>query len=348
MSDNQKMNTWLLISQRTTFVPLILLLTVIMGCSHLPVTSVIPENVTIARMARCDIDSPLAWHPAGEQIAFSDKGVVLYSLTTGERKILSADKPTSLSWSADGKHLAAAFFNGDRSLVEIHSLAGEVSSPLQVNGFARHLDWLSDGTVLVATAEVTEAAHGITLQTGFTRWDGNKKPVSEVVRSVTLTPQNRPDIKEVLRNTFHTYLAPAKDKMVYTKLIAPPLGRSWIEFILKDLATGQESEIAKGFTTSGGGLLLQNGEVLLYGDGEFSSRAIEIETDEQIFSLFTPGLSLSASADERYWFIDGTLLKNKQLFMSFTDDSKAIFSPTGDALLLKKGADLYFVSGLGE
>jgi Tol biopolymer transport system component len=83
-------------------------------------------------IANLESDVParkLAWSPDGNRLAYPSKGVHVYDLTTGEDKLLIADKDTQapdlvryepLEWSPDGSKLTVTKYLGKPGIAFFH------------------------------------------------------------------------------------------------------------------------------------------------------------------------------------------------------------------------------------
>lgn len=340
--------------------PYFLLLAVFLlpaGCATIEVEPPLPEQITLTKLARCEPNAPIAWYPVGGKIATAADGLALVTLDTKQKVKAAEESPIALAWSPNGRRLAAGFVrNGDTllklyadaggSLLEIRDKSGEPIA-IKAKGRVKQIFWLSNDLILAASAQVKQPPYGVKFQTRLHYWDTGGEMITKPLRSAMLTPKDAPEIEDVLYGTFHIALSPYKDEILFTELISPPLGASYLKLVLQHLETGQARDVAKLHPTSQGGIFAGNGEEILYGDGEFAFHTKNPWTGELLLSIAAPGRSLAVSPDGSYLFMDNTLYQDGLVLAAFPAGSRVVFSPFGEALILQHGNMLYHLSGLG-
>ncbi len=329
----------------------IVLFAVISGCASLPIAGPLPEGVSVKKLRHFDGSSPLAWHPTGDTFAFADDLLQLYDLQTGNTvPFVPATGLAALDWSPDGRKLAAAFREGDDSLLRIFDISGNVLAESKVRGDVTKLMWRSADEVLASAVLTKKFSFGTNFSGVLYRWKGTAAPTARVLNDTTIKKATAGIPKEALYHTFTFTVSPLGDEVVFTKLIDPPMFPAYIKIVMYNLETGAEHEAVTGeaAVSSGGAAFTADGERIIYGNGFDSTVQLDPWTGAKKNALPSPGRTIAVSPANLYLFLDGTLFRKDKAVASFPAMVKGAFSPHGDHLLLSFEKNIYLISGLKE
>lgn len=318
------------------------------GCAHLPLAGVLPDNARITEITVVDGDSPFALAAGGKMIAFVNGGLRLTELTSGNERPISADVPTALAWSADGKQLAAAFSLEQETVLRLYDSQGNFQSQARLGGRVCGLAWRSSSTVLALAVKQQVYTFGANLAGILYHWDGKGEPTLTSLYETTLMPALLRRWERVLQRTLTFAISPLDDEILYARLYAPPAFTPYLKLILRNLENGTEREVATASLLSAGGVFTRDGEQIIYGDGESESRLIDPWGDRTVSTFPSPGRATALSPSGRYLLLDGHLYRDGREIASFPANSVGAFSPDGGRLALRYRERLYLVTGLSE
>lgn len=318
------------------------------GCTHLPVTGLLPDTSRISELARVDADSPFALDADGETVAFVNRGLTLQGLNTGNRRLVSADRPTALAWSPDGKLLAAAFYLENIAVLRLYDQQGEVRAQARLAGRANALAWRSSSSILVHAVQQRVYSFGANLAGVLYSWDGKSEPVPTPLYETTLMPAFYRQWEGTLQRTLTFSISPLNNEILYTRLYSPPAFTPYLKLMLRHLEGGTEREIAIASLNSAGGIFLRSGEQIIYGDGEKESQLFDPWGDRTVSTLPSPGRSLALSPSGSYLLLDGHLYRDGKEIASFPSGSVGVFSHRGGRLAIRYGERLYLIANLPE
>jgi hypothetical protein len=317
----------------------------LVSCAGLPVTGDMPHGTTLTPLARVPDGALFVPDPEGRRVALSDDGLALLETATGHRVILSPDDPQAMTWSPDGRHVAAAFRNVRGSEVRIYDTSGTITGTVGIDGNVSALAWRGAHEVLVAAMEVKVFSFGSNFVQALYRWDNGKPPVRMELQNSTLRPKTGLEGQELSR-LFTLSLSPFGDAIVYTRLHDPPVYSPNIHYVLRNLATGSEKNVATASLNSGGVKFAGGDDRMLYGDGE-SETVLRDPWRERNLSAFPgPGHSLAASGGGTTLLIDGRLFRDGKLLLAFPADTSGSFNSDGSLLFLRRGRELFLMTGL--
>ena len=319
---------------------------ILVSCAGLPISGNLPPGSSITQLSRIQDGAPFEPDPSGKQVALARNGLTLLAVATGVGVQLSPDNPKVLAWAPDGSRLAAVFRHIRGSEVRIYATSGRILGACVITGSVSALVWRGEHEVLMTAVEVKEYSFGSNLVQALYRWDNGKPPVRVDLQNTTLMPRTRQAVGPELYRLFTLALSPYGDAIVYPQLHDPPAIAPNVRFKLRNLATGSEKDVATASLHSGGVIFAGGDDRLLYGDGE-SETVLRAPWQEQNLAAFPgPGHSLAASGSGTTLLIDGRLFKGGRLLLSFPPDTSGSFSAGGSLLFLRRGEELFLMTGL--
>jgi hypothetical protein len=318
----------------------------LVACASQPVYHNLSSGIAIEPVARTAAGSPFAPDPAGKRVAMADDGLALFDVTTRRTTQLSADIPQALAWSPDGRRLAVASRNSGDSRVYICESSGTVIGSSSFPGDVNALRWRGDNELLIATLELKVFSFGINFAQVLYRWDGINPAARIELNNATLRRQVYQALGPVLPRLLSFALSPYGDAIVYPRLIDPPMFDPHLLFVIRNLATGREREVAPAAVNSGGAVFAGTDDTVLYGDGRVETVLRNPWQARQSAAFPHPGRSLAASAGGRTLFIDGNLYRDGTLLLTFPANAAGAFNFDGTALFVRYEKVLYLVSGL--
>lgn len=317
------------------------------GCSRLPITGQLPQNLEARRLAGIDPDSPMAISPDGKVAAVSSSGLKLLHLPSGQLLEVDGRLPGRVAWSPGGYGLAASFSAGGGSSIVTYDQHGIRVAEERVEGKITDLAWLSEGEILAASISITNYKFGSNYATRLHRWSPGMGGVATVgLRQTTLQPATIRQWLPLLQRGPMLDLSPDRRVILYLQPMDPPLFNPKYKLVLRDLASGREMEVDNLPWSSDGGRFSADGELLFHGDGGGKTTLRDPWSGEIVATLPGSGRNLELSPVGDYRFSDGTLYRNDSLVAPLAEGGRAIFSPNGRELLVSAGADLYLVTGL--
>lgn len=319
---------------------------ILVSCTGLPISGSLPPGCRITLLSRIQAGAPFEPDPAGRQVALARKGLTLLEVATGNGVMLSPDNPQVLTWAPDGRRLAAAFRNVRGSEVRIYATVGTILGTIIVDGNVSALVWRDEHEVLVAAMEVKVFSFGSNFVQALYRWNNGKPPVRIELRNSTFRPKTKQAGGPELSGLFTLSLSPYGDAIVYSGLHDPPAFSPYICYVLRNLATGSEREIATASLNSGGVIFAGGDDHVLYGDGESETVLRAPWQERNLLAFSGPGHSLAASGGGNVLLIDGRLFQYGRLLLTFPPDTSGSFNSDGRLLFLRRGEDLFLMTGL--
>ncbi|HZV82200.1 MAG TPA: hypothetical protein VFF53_08540, partial [Geobacteraceae bacterium] len=153
------------------------------GCSSLPITGQLPENLTAEKLADVDENSPLAISPDSKVLAMNSSGLKLFHLPTRQQVEVTDRSARKAAWSPFGYSLAASFKTGSKSSIITYDQYGIKVAEAEVDGEVTDLAWLSESEILAASVVITSYKFGSNFKTVLHRWQpGRTAPVSTPLR----------------------------------------------------------------------------------------------------------------------------------------------------------------------
>lgn len=317
------------------------------GCSRLPITGKLPENLTAEKLAPVDHNSPLAISPDSRVVALSSSGLKLFHIPTGEQVEVSDRIPRELAWSPFGYSLAATYPAGGKSTIVTYDQYGIKMAEVVVEGEITDLAWLSESEVLAASIVITGYKFGSNYRTILHRWlPGRGTPTSTHLRDTTLQPVTARNWQPLLMRGPMIDISRTADQILYMQPVDPPLFTPYYKLILRDLTNGKEMEIAHLAMTSSGGRFTADGELVIHGDGAAKTSVYDPWSGETVGSIKAAGKTLEISPAGDYLFVDGALYHGDRMVTMLAADGIARFTPDGRQLLVVAGGKLYLLGGL--
>lgn len=317
------------------------------GCSRLPITAPLPQNLEARRLAGVDPDTPMAISPDGKVAAVSSSGMKLIHLPSGQLLEVDSRLPRRVAWSPGGYGLAASFSADGGSSIVTYDQYGIRVAEERVEGKITDLAWLSEREILAASISITNYKFGSNYATRLHRWSPGLGGVTTVdLRQTTLQPATIRHWLPLLQRGPRLDLSPDKGVILYLQPMDPPLFNPNYKLILRDLASGREMEVDNLPWNSDGGRFSADGELMFHGDGGGNTTLRDPWSGETVATLPGSGRNLELSPVGGYRFSDGTLYRDDKVVTELAEGSRACFNPNGRELLVSAGKELYLVSGL--
>jgi hypothetical protein len=324
-----------------------LLLLVATGCSTLPISGPLPDNLNATKLTNIDEAAPFAISPSGNVVAYPDAGLKLLHLPTRERLEITPKRPEQLAWSPSGYSLAASFYHEGKSTITTFDQYGIQVAEAVVDGRITDLDWLSENELVAAAVSVTNYKFGSNYKSIIHRWQpGTNYPVTTALRDSTLQPSTMAMLLVLLERGPMLAVPPETGQILYMHPNDPPVFTPYYRLILRDLSNNRELEIAQLNLNSDGGRFSSNGELIFYGDGIATTTIYNPWTEETLGKINTRGKNLEISPSGNYWFADGALFRDKTLLTTLAPGGVARFTQDGRQLILAANGSLYLLSGL--
>jgi hypothetical protein len=301
----------------------------------------------LAPLTRIAPHSPVAWHPDEERVSLVRGALFDYDLASGRERLLSAGKPLALAWSPDGLRLAAADRDLETTRLTLLSENGTLLAEASVPGIIDCLLWDGDDSILAIAVTIQIYSFGGNLSATLVRWDGEGSPSATLLYETSLKPLTLRTWGERLYSLPQLALSPWGDELLFARLHDPPAFNPYLKIVVRHRQSGAERVVASVALTSAGAGYLGDGERILYGDG--SRRTLDAPPwgGETAFEYPWGGRALAASPGGRYRLVDGHLLDQEKEIAIFSGVERAVFSPSGDRLLLAKDGRLWVLGGLG-
>ncbi len=317
------------------------------GCSTLPITGPLPDNLTAEKVASIDEQSPLAISPDSKVVALNSSGLKLFHLPTGQQVDVSARNAHRAAWSPLGYSLAASFTTGGTSTLVTYDQYGIKVAEAEVEGEITDLAWLSEHELLAASVTITTYKFGNNFKTLLHRWlPGRNTPTSTPLRDSTLQSVTVRTWLPLLRRGPMLDISRTADQILYMHPLDPPVFKPYYKLILRDLTNGKEMEIASLGMTSSGGRFTADSELIFYGDGAGKTTVYNPWTDEAVRRFNAAGRTLEISPAGDYSFVDGALYHGDTRVAMLAPEGVGRFTPDGRQLLVAARNDLYLLKGL--
>lgn len=331
-----------------TLLPILLLLFLLSGCATGAGVGPLPEGLRIQTVSTINPRAAVAWSPDGRRVALTRKGLrIVDSHDQSEQKI-DQQSPLFISWHPNNNSLYAAFADGTNSQLRKYRIGEKGFTELTVNGRIVWLDPAPGTKIHFATIVVKNYSFGSNYQQILYSWEEGKAPVPSPLVNTTLKPLTQKRLQDDIYKTAHISIAPLKDEVLFARLHDPPMIDPFFKLVLKNLATGKMRVLAEINLSSDGGLLVDDGEKVLFGDGFSQTKLISPYRKNRLQSWPLSGRSLAVSASGKYLFSDGVLFSGNEKIAKFPKQSTVWFSPLGDSLLLAADKRLYLISGLSD
>jgi hypothetical protein len=314
---------------------------------QVPMVGMLPVGLRAVEVAVGEPETPFAVHPSGERIAFLNHGLRLKELDSGTERVLHPTSPNALAWAPDGKVLAAASVQNEKTTLRLF-FEGEVKAETQIQGRVNGLAWSAGPNLLAFGIRLEAFRFGTRLTEVLFRWDGKAAPTETVLCDTTMIPATAAKWSGTFQRTLAFALSPLQDEILYSCLHNPPAYDPRIKIMLHHLAGGQERLIAEASLDSGGAVFNGHGNRVLVGDGLAKSRLLDPWEGKELYTLPVAGRRAALSASGRYSLLDGKLYREGVLLASFPGDCVGSFSPLGGSLFLAQAGRLYRLSGLVE
>ena len=323
-----------------------LIIQTLVSCTSLPVSGNIPPGILIEQISSIPANSPFAPDPTGKQVALIHDGLALLNVSSGTSKLLSSDTSRAMAWSPDGRRLAAAFLSERDSQVRIYSTAGNLLGTNVITGRVNALTWRGENELLIAAMEVNSFSFGANFVQVLYRWEIGNAPVRIELQNSTLRKKMSQDLGSDFYRLFTFALSPYGDAIIYARLHDPPAFYPNLRYVLRNLSSGSEREIATVSPYAGGAIFAGDDDRMLFGDGETKTMLLDPWHDRNLAVFPYAGHYVSASGGGTTLLIDGHLLRSGQQLFSFPSDAIGSFNADGSLLFVRQGDRLLLVSGL--
>jgi hypothetical protein len=319
---------------------------ILVSCANLPISGTLPPGITLEHVARIHANAPFAPDPAGKRVALVQHGLVLLDVAARTNLLVSPDAPQAIAWAPNGQHLAAAVQNERDAQVRIYDTGGSILGSSIIPGRVSSLVWRDDKELLIAALEVKVFSFGANFAQVFYRWDNGKPPIRIELQNATLRTKVHRELGTDLYQLFTFSLSPYGDAIVYSQLQDPPAFSPYLRYILRNLDTGSEREVASATIKARGAIFAGGDDYILCGDGA-TITVLRDPWNERNLAVFPySGRSLAASDGGNTLLIDGNLFRSGQLLFSFAANATGSFAAEGRLLFVQQGNQLFLVSGL--
>jgi len=326
---------------------LLLLALQLAACQTLPLNEKLPDNLAAEKITVVDENSPFAVTPDGNVVALSSSGLKLFHIPTKEHVPLSAKTPRRLAWSPFGTTLAALFSEGQKSRVITYDQQGYPLAETVIDAPLTELGWLSEQELALGGAVIKQYKFGSNYRSMLYRWQSGKNaPVASELRDSTLQPATLSKWQAYLERGPLMDFSSQTPLISYLHPVEPPVFSPYYKVVIKDLASGRETEVAAVSLTSQGAKLSADGEKILFGDGQGSTSLRNPWSEEELCKAGSPGFQSALSPEPCIWFADGALFRGGNSFTPLAPGATAQFTADGSRLLLQAGTELYLLTGL--
>ena len=312
-----------------------------------PMARTLPVGLRLVKVAEREPETPFAVHPSGEKVAYLRYGLRVQDLDSGAERVLDPTSPTALAWAPDGKVLAAAFVQNEKTTLRLF-FEGEAKAETRIQGRVTALAWSAGPNLLAFSIRQEAFRFGTRLTEVLFRWNGKAAPTETVLCDTTMLPATAAKWAATFPHTLTFALSPLQDEILYSRLHNPPAYDPRLKVMLHHLDSGQERLITEASMGSGGGVFSGQGDRVLVGDGLATSRLLDPWEGKELYTLPVAGRRAALSTSGHYSLLDGRLYREGVLFATFPGDCVGSFSPQGGTLFLAQGGHLYRLSGLAE
>jgi hypothetical protein len=317
------------------------------GCASTPFTGPVPEGTTLSQLPLFDNETPVVWHPSGQSINASQKGLIRYDLRTGDKAQIDSERPARMVWSPDSTRLAAAYRLDESTRIVLRDAAGKQLAETILPGILDRLLWSEEVGLLVITSRLKIYSFGGDLRLTMHLWDGVSAPQSTVLYNATIRPSTSLDWEQGLIAGSEASLSPDQDEILYLQLHDPPAFQGSYYLTLRHLKTGAEKKIVSlpiGLRS----IQFIDSDHVLVDNGNVGSMDLFLWGDEANLGLPFAGKITAVSPGGHYRLIGEQLLLDKNPIGHFPGVSAAAFSPDGSRLLLQIKKRWYLLDGLTE
>lgn len=332
---------------KAILVSVLILLLHLTACSTLPINGRLPDGLTAEKILTVDKGAPFALAPDENVVAAVSDGLKLFHLPSKENIPLADRTPLKLAWSPLGHSLAAIFAKEGGSSIAIYDQHGTPVAESSVSATLTDLGWLSEDELVAGGFRIKSYKFGSNYQSLFFRWKpGRDMPAENSLRDTSLKPATFAKWKKILEHGPVLDRSPQSGTLLYLQPIDPPLFDPYYKLIMRDLASGQELEIASVSFSSRGGRFSADGERILYSDGSGSTLLYNPWIEETVRKTATPGNNPSLSPEGEKWVSDGALFRKEGAAIPLAEGAEAEFSRDGSRIVMSAGGALYLLSGL--
>ncbi|ALC16758.1 hypothetical protein DSOUD_1990 [Desulfuromonas soudanensis] len=270
-----------------------------------------------------------------------------YDLASGRERLLSPGKPLALAWSPDGMRLAVADRDLETTRLRLLSENGTLLAEATVPGNVDRLFWDGDDAILTVAVTIQTYSFGGNLSATLVRWDGEAPPRSTPLFETSLKPLTLRTWGSRLYSLPQPTLSPWGDELLFARLHDPPAFAPYLKIVARHRQSGAERVVARVALTSAATVYLGDGERILYGDGSRRTLDAPLWGGDTAVEYPWEGRALAASPGGRYRLVDGHLLDQEKEIAIISGVERAVFSPSGNRLLLAKDGRLWVLGGLG-
>lgn len=294
-----------------------------------------PANeIQLTYISPLDENAGFAATPDGEVVACSHRGLKLREVLTGNEKKISTVKPDFLSWSTDGRQLAAATIEGDESSrLAVYSQEGLLQADLEVPAVITGLKWTAQGELLATGYLLKVYSFGSNLKQSLYRFAGEQ--ISEMVLSdTTLKPSTSKTLAPVMGYVLPVHFSRLGDEMIYVRLHDPPEFPPYLVLVFKNLQAGDDKDLQR--------LSVQKIQIM---EGDDEDAVAVLSREGRSIVRLWPKLENWRYEDRVYRFVDGRLTQDDVELANWGQGSHAQLLNDG-TYLLGVNNRLYLGAGL--
>lgn len=337
-----------MIGLRSIALLLPLFLCTLAGCATTLPSSPLPDGYAIKSFAKLDDGTPFAVNRTGVAAAVAEGSLRYLDPAGGPGRSLAPAPATGLSFSPDGKRLAAAFASISQSVLDLYDLQGAPLAQAIVPGRVTSIAWRSDRELLATAVMLRKFSFGTELVSVLYSWDTIAPPVATTLSDVTVRPNVAKLPEATLFRSLSMALSPYGDEIAYSVLKDPPLFNPYLRVAVRHLASGAERQVAEIGLGSGCPAYTVDGESLLVGESHALTRRMSLPDGRETGAWPEAGNSISVSPSGSYLLLDNRLYHGDREILSFPKESTGSFLPDGTGLALSYQGTLFLVTGLND
>lgn len=317
------------------------------ACRTLPISGKLPDGMTAEKVASVDNGSAFALSPDGNVVAMVSGGLKLLHIPSKESLPLDERVPVKLAWSPFGYFLAAIYVKDGQSSIAIYDQHGIPIAEPPVKAALTSINWLSDDELIAGGVRFTNYKFGSNYQSLFYSWKpGRNMPLENSLRDTTLQPATLAAWKPQLERGPMLDVPAQSGTLLYLHPVDPPVFTPYYKLIMRDLASGQELELASVSFNSDGGSFSADGEKVLYGDGNGATLLYNPWTEEFLRKTVASGRKPALSPEGENWVVDGSFFRKDGAVIPLAEGAEADFSIDGSRIMLRSEGALYLLTGL--
>jgi len=281
----------------------------------------------------------LAWSPDGQQLAVEDQGLKILDLVNGTLRPTAFTQSDCIAWGVPG--LANATSRDERFRIQLLDAAGETRDIAAGEGVVVDLAWGRDQILYALVVRQKYFRFGVNQRSFLLTLQPGGAITEELLGDETL----KPTTPQLFASPFpfgpRLKVSPFGDEIVYWRLHDPPAFGPSYRVVLRHISSGREQLLGRLALNNGTMALLDDGESLLFSDGQHGLICFELWGGEQtpVEAHDTPVRVLEVAGGSRY--LDGSLYRSGQRIWQLSEPFPARFSPDGSRLAILAAGWLY-------